>query len=91
MINGCSVMRKMLSAKAGATFSMDCPEFTYAVRKDVVEIIYKVKPGVYLVGVFARFDAISGMFFFIWGRFWDRITNETLQLQKLEKCCPVLY
>ena len=42
MINGCSVMRKMLSAKAGATFSMDCPEFTFAVRKDVVEIIYKV-------------------------------------------------
>ena len=33
-------MRKMLSAKAGATFSMDCPEFTFAVRKDVVAIIY---------------------------------------------------
>lgn len=29
-------MRKMLSTKAGATFSLDCPEFTYDVRKDVV-------------------------------------------------------
>lgn len=84
-------MRKMLSTKAGATFSMDCPKFTCAVRKDVVEIIYKVKPGVYLVVNFARVDATSGMLFVNWGRFWDRITNETLQLQKVEKCCPVLY
>lgn len=91
MINGCSVMRKMLSAKAGATFSMDCPEFTYAVRKDVVEIIYKVKPGVYLVVNFARVDATRGMLFVNWGRFWDRMTNERLQLPKVEKCCPVLY
>lgn len=26
-----------------------------------------------------------------WGRFWDRMTNEKLQLPKIEKCCPVLY
>ena len=57
----------------------------------MVEIIYKVKPGVYLVVNFARVDATSGMLFVNWGRFWDRITNETLQLQKVEKCCPVLY
>lgn len=31
------MMRKLLQAKAGPTFSMDCPEFTFAVRKDVVE------------------------------------------------------
>ena len=24
------------------------------------------------------------------GKFWDRMTNETLQLPKIEKCCPVL-
>ena len=40
-------MRKMLSTKAGATFSLDCPQYTIAVRKDVAEIIFKVKPGVY--------------------------------------------
>ena len=27
----------MLSAKAGAMFGMDCREFTFAVRKDVME------------------------------------------------------
>ena len=84
-------MRKMLSAKAGATFSLDCPEFTYAVRKDVVEIIYKVKPGVYLVVNLARVDASHGMLFVDWGRFWDRMTNEKLQMPKIGKCCPVLY
>ena len=84
-------MRKMLSTKAGATFSLDCPEFTYAVRKDVVEIIYKVKPGVYLVVNLARVDATHGMLFVNWGRFWDRMTNEKLQMPKIGKCCPVLY
>lgn len=84
-------MRKMFSTKAGATFSLDCPNFTYAVRKDVVEIIYKVKPGVYLVVNLARVDATHGMLFVNWGRFWNRMTNDKLQMPKVEKCCPVLY
>ena len=84
-------MRKMLSTKAGATFSLDSPELTFAVRKDVVEIIYKVKPGVYMVVNFARVDATRGMLFVNWGRFWNRMTNEKLQLPKVEKCCPVLF
>ena len=40
---------------------------------------------------FARVDATRGMLFVSWGRFWDRITNERLQLPRVEKCCPVLY
>ena len=68
-------MRRMLSTKAGATFSYDCPQFTYAVRKDLVEIIYKVKPGVYLVVNFQRVDSTSGMLFVNWGRYWNRITT----------------
>ena len=75
-------MRKMLSAKDGATFSLDDPQFTYAVRKDVVEIIHKVKPGVYLVVNLARVDATThGMLFVNWGRFWDRMTLEKLQMR----------
>ena len=85
------IMRKMLSTKAGATFSLDCPQYTIAVRKDVVEIIFKVKPGVYLVVNLSRVDATRGMLFVNWGSYWNRLTNEKLQLPKLEKCCPVLY
>lgn len=42
-------MRKMLFNRAEVMFSLDCPEFTYEVRKDVVESIYKVKSGMYLL------------------------------------------
>ena len=31
------------------------------------------------------------MLFVNWGRYWNRITNEKLQLPKVEKCCPVLF
>ena len=81
----------MLSTKAGAAFSLDCPQFTFAVRKDVIEIIYKVKPGVYLVVNLVRVDATRGMLFVNWGRFWDRMTNEKLQMPKIGKCCPLLF
>lgn len=84
-------MRRMLTTRAGASFNMESPSFTYAVRKDVVEIIYKVKPGVYLVVNLARVDERRGMLFVNWGNFWSRMTNEKLQLPKIEKCCPVLY
>ena len=35
---------KLLSPKAGATFNLECPDFTFVVRKDVVEIVFKVRP-----------------------------------------------
>lgn len=81
----------MLTTKAGATFNIECPDLTFAVRKDVVEIIFKIKPGVYMVINLARVDEKRGMLFVGWGNFWSRMTNEKLQLPKIEKCCPVLY
>ena len=56
-----------------------------------MEISCKVKPDVYLVVNFARVDAIAWDVFVNWGRFWDRITNERLQLPNIEKWCSVLY
>ena len=81
----------MLTTKAGATFNLECPDVTFAVRKDVVEIIFKIKPGVFIVVNLARVDDNKGMLFVGWGNFWSRMTNEKLQLPKIEKCCPVLY
>lgn len=37
-------MKKLLTSKAGATFNLECPDFTFVVRKDVVEIVFKVRP-----------------------------------------------
>ena len=37
-------MKKLLTPKAGATVNLECPDFTFVVRKDVVEIVFKVRP-----------------------------------------------
>ena len=37
-------MKKLLTSKAGATFNLECPDFTVVVPKDVVEIVFKVRP-----------------------------------------------
>lgn len=40
-------MRKFLSSTAGASFNQEVATQTICVRKDCVELIYKVKPSVY--------------------------------------------
>ena len=84
-------MRKILTTKAGATFNLECPDFTYAVRKDVIEIVFKVKPGIFIVINFARIDATRGMMFAGWGNYWNRLTNPERQMPQVAKTCPVLY
>ena len=42
-------MRKFLSSMAGASFNQELPTQTVCVRKDCVELIYKVKPSVYVI------------------------------------------
>lgn len=42
-------MRKFLSSTAGASFNQEVATQTICVRKDCVELIYKVKPSVYVV------------------------------------------
>ena len=42
-------MRKFLSSTAGATFNQKLATQTLCVRKDCVELIYKVKPSVYVI------------------------------------------
>ena len=42
-------MRKFLSSTAGASFNQELPTQTVCVRKDCVELIYKVKPSVYVI------------------------------------------
>lgn len=81
----------MLTAKAGATFNLEYPSLTFAVRKDVIEIVFKIKPGVFIVINFARIDESRGMLFAGWGSYWNRMTNESRQLTRIAECCPVLY
>ncbi len=84
-------MRRMLSTKSGATFNLETPNMTFAVRKDVIEFVYKVKPGVFLIVNFTRVDAERGMLFVNWGNYFRRLSNEKAQMPKLLKHCPTLY
>lgn len=84
-------MRRMLSTKSGATFNLEAPNMTFAVRKDVIEIVYKVKPGVFQIVNLSRIDVDRGMLFMNWGDYFRRLSNEKAQMPKLQKHCPTLY
>ena len=81
----------MLSTKSGATFNLETPNMTFAVRKDVIEIVYRIKTGVFQIVNFSRIDAGRGMLFMNWGDYFRRLSNEKAQMPKLQKHCPILY
>ena len=43
-------MRKLLDTKAGATFYEEMPNLTLCTRKDCIEFIFKLKPGIFCDG-----------------------------------------
>ena len=42
-------MRKLLDTKAGATFYEEMPNLTLCTRKECIEFIFKLKPGIYVI------------------------------------------
>ena len=84
-------MRKFLSSTAGASFNEELPTQTLCVRKDCVELIYKVKPSVYVIVSMQHISATEAMLFVNWGRYYDRLQNPQVQMPRIEKNCPVLY
>lgn len=42
-------MRKWLDSKAGATYLAEIPNTTLCVKKDCIELIYKMDRGLYIV------------------------------------------
>lgn len=84
-------MRKFLSNTAGATFNKELPSETICVRKDCVELIFKVQPSVYVIVSMLHIKDGEAMLFVNWARYFDRLRNEQVQLPKIEKNCPTLY
>ena len=84
-------MRKFLSSTAGASFNQEIATQTICVRKDCVELIYKVKPSVYVVVSMLHINDGEAMLFANWARYFDRLQNQQMQMPKIEKCCPTLY
>lgn len=84
-------MRKFLSSTAGATFNQELANETICVRKDCVELIYKVKPSVYVIVSMLHVGDSEAMLFVNWANYFDRLANPHVQMPRIEKCCPTLY
>ena len=84
-------MRKFLDTKAGATFFEELPNLTINPRKDCVEIIFKLKPGLYAIINLRRFGKDEIMLFANWGNYFMRLQNPEAQLPRIKKTCPTLY
>ena len=85
------MLRKFLSGTAGASFNKELPTQTICVRKDCVELIYKVKPSVYVIVSMLHSRDGEATLFVNWGRYFVRLQNPQAQLPKIEKSCPTLY
>lgn len=84
-------MRKFLSSTAGASFNQELPGETICVRKDCLELIYKVKPSVYVIVSMLHIGDSEAMLFVNWAHYFDRLQNLHVQMPKIEKNCPTLY
>jgi len=84
-------MRKFLSSTAGASFNQELPRETISVRKDCVELIYKVKPSVYVIVSMLHTADREVMLFVNWAHYFDRLQNPQVQMPKIGQNCPTLY
>lgn len=84
-------MRKFFSDKAGATFNQEMPTFTYAVRKNCVELIFKLNRGCYAILNLQRAPKDKLILTANWHHYFNRIQNPAVQYPKIKKCCPKLY
>lgn len=84
-------MRKFLSSTAGATFHEETPTFTINVRKEAIELIYKLAPSWYVIVNAVRMTKDEILLFCEWGHFFDRMKNLSVQMPRIEKNCPTLY
>ena len=84
-------MRKCLSSTAWVSFNQELSGQTVCVRKDCVELIYKVQPSVYVIVSLLHVREGEAMLFVNWGRYFDRLQNPQVQMPRIEKNCPTLY
>jgi len=77
-------MRKFLSSMAGASFNQELPTQTVCVRKDCVELIYKVKPSVYVIVSLLHVGNGEVMLFVNWAKYFDRLQNQQVQMPRIE-------
>ena len=85
------IMRKLLDTKAGATYYEEMPNLTLCTRKDCIEFIFKLKPGIYVIINMSRGTGGKIMLYANWDKYFMRMQNPDVQLQRIKKNCPTLF
>jgi len=84
-------MRKLLSKKAGAFFNSETQQITFVVKKENIEIVGKIKSGLYVVLYLVRTGNDKGMLFANWEHFFSWMTGAKEQMALISKHCPKCY
>ena len=84
-------MRKFLDTKSCATFFEEMPNLTLCPRKDCIEFIFKLKPGIYVIINMTRGTGGKIMLYANWGKYFMRMQNPDAQLPRIKKNCPTLF
>lgn len=85
------IMRKVLDTKAGAAFHEEMNSVTLCIRKECIELIYKLKPGRFMIINLVRSENNEVLLMANWGNFFNRLQNPDVQIPKIKQCCPTLY
>lgn len=62
-----------------------------AVKKDCIELIYKIKPGVFMIVNLLRTKGDEVLLFTNLGNYFKRLQNPQVQLPQIKRTCPKLY
>ena len=84
-------MRKWLDSKAGAAYLAEIPNTTLCVKKDCIELIYKMDRGLYIVINVMRANATELMLLAEWGDYFDRLKNPDAQMPQIRKAFVLLH
>lgn len=84
-------MRKLFDSKAGATYHEEQKHTTFCVRKECIELIYKLEPGIFMIVNLVRSKSDEVLLFTNWGTYFNRLQNPQVQMPKIEKNCKTLF
>ncbi len=84
-------MRRFLSSSAGATFNQETPNVTINVRKECVELIFKLGRGKYAILNMIHNQHGGITLVSNWCVYFNRLRNPQAQLPMIERNCPTLF
>ena len=82
-------MRKVLDTKAGAAFHEEMNSVTLCIRKECIELIYKLKPGRFMIINLVRSENNEVLLMANWETFSTVCRIQTCKFLKLSSAAPL--